>query len=170
MTTYLSANMFKMRIDPNAQASSDEQYKDVDKSAVKEEVAVEAASNGHAEESEGANNDPPASAAAPEVKQEASATPSVAESNPGNSNNGQAANNPTPTVPPGVPTSESIAVPVSAVAAPVINEQIIEERGEVSMLYVGRVIGKGGEVRLSCFEKFHLSCKPFKAHSLFIHF
>ena len=150
MTTYLSANMFQMRIDPNAQATSEEQYKDVDKSTVKEEATVEAASNGHTEESGDANTDPPA-AAAPEVKQETPATPVVAESNPGNSNNGEIANNNAPSVPPGVPTSESIAVPVSAVAAPVANEQVIEEHGEVSMLYVGRVIGKGGEVRLSCF-------------------
>eukprot|EP00986_Skeletonema_menzelii_P005746 scaffold2132_cov152-Skeletonema_menzelii.AAC.7 len=45
---------------------------------------------------------------------------------------------------PGVPTQQTAAIPVAAPAA--VAESSIVEKGEVSTLYVGRVIGKGGEM------------------------
>lgn len=142
MTTYLSATMFKMRIDPNASASLD-QYKDVDNTTAKEEEPAEGdngASNGEKDEEtreEAANNDDPPA----ETKD--------AESNPGATPGTEAT--PSPAVPPGVPTANMTPVPVAPVAAPTQaagGEPILEERGEVSQLFVGRVIGKGGEVRM----------------------
>ena len=50
-------------------------------------------------------------------------------------------------LPPGVPVGDS-AKPVDPTAVATVSNpnSIIEERGEVSPLYVGRVIGKGGEM------------------------
>jgi far upstream element-binding protein len=81
-----------------------------------------------------------ASNAASETKQE------VEDSAPAPSADADAA--PVPAgLPPGVPTGDS-AKPVdpNAVASVSNPNSIIEERGEVSPLYVGRVIGKGGEM------------------------
>jgi hypothetical protein len=150
MTTYLSATMFQMRIDPNAQANpaSMEHYeKDVDETNVKQEEA--ATLNGGSEEEEAKekteDSATPDDPAAPEVKEEP-AKP-VAEANSKENNPGVTA--PSPAVPAGVPTAHMTPAPVSLPAQAAGNEPVIEERGEVSMLYVGRVIGKGGEV--SCF-------------------
>ena len=52
--------------------------------------------------------------------------------------------NPATTTPAGVPNQNTTAVPVAA-PAPVVEESIVE-KGDVSSLYVGRVIGKGGEM------------------------
>jgi len=60
----------------------------------------------------------------------------AAPANPGN--------NPGTSAPTGVPTQYTAAVPVAAPASVV--ESSIVEKGEVSTLYVGRVIGKGGEM------------------------
>jgi len=46
-------------------------------------------------------------------------------------------------LPPGLPTSGGQPVPVVAAPSP---ESVLEEKGEVSAVYVGRVIGKGGEM------------------------
>ena len=150
MTTYLSSTMFHMRIDPNA-PSSNEQYKE---DGNEEEIAPAA---DHAKEAKEQKSDPPAEEKS-EVKQEslsASTTPTAAETVPASSNPGTPAAVNNPSVPPGVPTDHTAAVPVAAAplaaaatSASGANEAVIEERGEVSMLYVGRVIGKGGEVRL----------------------
>jgi hypothetical protein len=144
MTTYLSAAMFKTRIDPNAQAhpASIQQYEknDVDpkveakeKSPSKENEATNGEErDDEKEEATDAKNED----AAPQVKKEAhvpSAT--LATANPGVA---------TAAVPAGVPTGVPTALTNPTPAA--ASEQTIEETGEVSMLYVGRVIGKGGEV------------------------
>ena len=57
----------------------------------------------------------------------------------------------TPSLPPGLPgTGPPVATTgadgVTAAVAPADPEAIVEEKGEVSSLYVGRVIGKGGEM------------------------
>lgn len=64
------------------------------------------------------------------------AAAAAASSNPGN--------NPRTAAPTGVPTQHTVAAPVAAPASVV--ESSIVEKGEVSTLYVGRVIGKGGEM------------------------
>lgn len=46
-------------------------------------------------------------------------------------------------LPPGLPTSGGQPIPVATAPDP---EAILEEKGEVSAVYVGRVIGKGGEM------------------------
>lgn len=157
MTTYLSTTMFKMGIDPSAQASV-EQYEDVNKTTAEKEAADGAASNGQKDEARDAtNNADPPEKAAPEVKNETPAA--TAQSNPG-SNPGLGAT-PSPAVPPGVPTADMTPSAVAPVSAPAqstvaLNEPTLEERGEISQLYVGRVIGKGGEVRMIGLRKFQL--------------
>lgn len=61
----------------------------------------------------------------------------AASANPGN--------NPGTAAPTGVPTQHTVAAPVAATPASVVESSIVE-KGEVSTLYVGRVIGKGGEM------------------------
>jgi far upstream element-binding protein len=88
-----------------------------------------------------------APASNPGPSAESSANPTTT-SNPGT--NPGVVSNTTPAsaapagVPAGVPTSDTPAAPVVA-AAPAM-DATIEEKGEVSTLYVGRVIGKGGEM------------------------
>jgi predicted RNA-binding protein YlqC (UPF0109 family) len=70
------------------------------------------------------------------------AAASNAAPNYGVPQNGKTANG----LPPGLPTSQPTAVNPNVSAAVTNPESIVEERGEVSALYVGRVIGKGGEM------------------------
>ena len=146
-----------MRIDPNAQAhTSIEQYDkgDIDNATAKEEDSESKAASNEEKEKEEAKDSAPANdsessakEAGVEVKPE---TPTVAptlgsaETALGTSNPGSAMH--TPDAPSGVPAPHATPVPVPPNAASAENESVIEERGEVSMLYVGRVIGKGGEV------------------------
>eukprot|EP00536_Pseudo-nitzschia_multiseries_P002268 jgi/Psemu1/183165/e_gw1.30.42.1 len=48
-------------------------------------------------------------------------------------------------LPPGLPTTEGQPVQVPVVETPSV-DAVVEEKGEVSAVYVGRVIGKGGEM------------------------
>ncbi|KAL7522251.1 hypothetical protein ACHAWX_006948 [Stephanocyclus meneghinianus] len=181
MTTYLSAAMFKTRIDPNAQAppASLAQYEknDVDHTnntaSTKEENAAKSpeASNNEirddSKEEEAVDATPtnapdaPATNTAPDlnIADSASTTPAPAPApaEPADFDNANENHSPssnpaveltTPVVPPGVPTAYTtpVPVPVSAPAPAASAEAIVEEKGEVSMLYVGRVIGKGGEM------------------------
>eukprot|EP00804_Cyclotella_cryptica_P013442 CCRYP_005184-RD/>CCRYP_005184-RD protein AED:0.15 eAED:0.15 QI:597/1/1/1/0.5/0.4/5/212/668 len=97
----------------------------------------------------------PATDASPEVKaaDAASSNPASVETAASNviNENHSTSSNPgvavtTPAVQQGVPSAYTTPVPVSVPAPATSTEAIIEERGEVSMLYVGRVIGKGGEM------------------------
>ena len=92
------------------------------------------------------------------------ATPAAAATAEGEAKNGDAAAAPAPTdasttpavaaavptgLPPGVPAPGAPAVPAAANPAYseyVVEAQMVEEKGEVSSMYVGRVIGKGGEM------------------------
>lgn len=67
-----------------------------------------------------------------DISQTATSAPANPEINPGTA------------APTGVPTQHTAAVPVAAPTSVV--ESSIVEKGEVSTLYVGRVIGKGGEM------------------------
>jgi len=168
MTTYLS-NMFNTRLEIKGDVNENsgngvdpaaEHTKKEDSAPLKQEaVAAEGNPNAPGEETPTVMH----SAVKSENPTQTTSNPG---SNPGNTNPEVVANPPTtqPTaappiaaapqvvmapapsaVPSGVPTLATPAAPVvAAVSAPV--EQEFEETGQVSMLYVGRVIGKGGEM------------------------
>jgi len=110
---------------------------------------TEAAASSNPERTETKAEDASAAPTAPDTA--ANTTTPNPGSNPGSTNNQVVAPESTQAtasapagVPAGVPTSDTPAAPVAA-ANPAM-EATIEEKGEVSTLYVGRVIGKGGEM------------------------
>lgn len=110
---------------------------------------TEAAVSSNPERTETKAEDASAASTAPDTAPNTT-TPNPG-SNPGSTNNQVVAPESTQAtasapagVPAGVPTSDTPSAPVAA-ANPAM-EATIEEKGEVSTLYVGRVIGKGGEM------------------------
>jgi rRNA processing protein Krr1/Pno1 len=127
--------------EPAAAASASEATKLEEKTTVSEQAKPEAAtkeadSNGAAAKALEEPEPSPAPAAVEPAK-----APAPAASVP----NGLP---PGLTLPAGLPTTAALAAPVNPNTAATLTNptSIIEERGEVSALYVGRVIGKGGEM------------------------